>query len=310
MHELTPSRASLEQASDWLLELQAEPARFEEFDHWLHASPEHLSAWAQVNRAWSAIEQPSTTAHWPASTAVVQLKASRRKWSMLAAACVCVIAVGVAWLNNPDWQADYHTGMGETRVVQLSDGSQLTLAARSAVDVDYSGNTRHITLLSGEALFDVVHDARRPFQVDASNVVIRVLGTSFDVARSETGTKVEVREGAVGVSANGSPYRLGAGQRLWFDALQGSVQQTAIAPDEVATWVSGQQFFENATVQEVVEQLRKYQRGWIVIGDDALGQKRVTGLYDLRDTQRALQALAKPIGGTLVRYSPLLTVLQ
>ncbi|MCQ2995321.1 FecR family protein [Pseudomonas syringae] len=310
MHELTPSRASLEQASDWLLELQAEPARFEEFDHWLHASPEHLSAWAQVNRAWSAIEQPSTTAQWPAATQVTQLKPSRRKWSMLAAACVCVIAVGVAWLNNPDWQADYHTGTGETRVVQLSDGSQLTLAARSAVDVDYSGNTRHITLLSGEALFDVAHDARRPFQVDASNVVIRVLGTSFDVARSETGTKVEVREGAVGVSANGSPYRLGAGQRLWFDALQGSVQQTAIAPDEVATWVSGQQFFENATVQEVVEQLRKYQRGWIVIGDDALGQKRVTGLYDLRDTQRALQALAKPIGGTLVRYSPLLTVLQ
>lgn len=310
MHELTPSRTSLEQASDWLLELQAEPARFEEFDHWLHASPEHLSAWAQVNRAWSAIEQPSTTAHWPAATAVVQLKASRRRWSMLAAACVCVIAVGVAWLNNPDWQADYHTGTGETRVVKLNDGSQLTLAARSAVDVDYSGNTRRITLLSGEALFDVVHDARRPFQVDASNVVIRVLGTSFDVARSETGIKVEVREGAVGVSANGSPYRLGAGQRLWFDAVQGSAQQTAIAPDEVATWVSGQQFFENATVQEVVEQLRKYQRGWIVIGDDALGQKRVTGLYDLRDTQRALQALAKPIGGTLVRYSPLLTVLK
>ncbi len=310
MHELTPSRASLEQASDWLLELQAEPARFEEFDHWLHASPEHLSAWAQVNRAWSAIEQPSTTAHWPAATAVVQLKPSRRRWSMLAAACVCVIAVGVAWLNNPDWQADYHTGTGETRVVKLNDGSQLTLAARSAVDVDYSGNTRRITLLSGEALFDVVHDARRPFQVDASNVVIRVLGTSFDVARSETGIKVEVREGAVGVSANGSPYRLGAGQRLWFDAVQGSAQQTAIAPDEVATWVSGQQFFENATVQEVVEQLRKYQHGWIVIGDDALGQKRVTGLYDLRDTQRALQALAKPIGGTLVRYSPLLTVLK
>ncbi|MCD5979574.1 FecR family protein [Pseudomonas quasicaspiana] len=310
MHELKPSRASLEQASDWLLELQAEPARFEEFDHWLHASPEHLSAWAQVNRAWSAIEQPSTTAHWPAATAVVQLKPSRRRWSMLAAACVCVIAVGVAWLNNPDWQADYHTGTGETRVVKLKDGSQLTLAARSAVDVDYSGNTRRITLLSGEALFDVVHDARRPFQVDASNVVIRVLGTSFDVARSETGIKVEVREGAVGVSANGSPYRLGAGQRLWFDAVQGSAQQAAIAPDEIATWVSGQQFFENATVQEVVEQLRKYQHGWIVIGDDALGQKRVTGLYDLRDTQRALQALAKPIGGTLVRYSPLLTVLK
>lgn len=310
MHELTPSRASLEQASDWLLELQAEPERFEEFDHWLHASPENLSAWAQVNRAWSAIEQPSTAVHWPRPAKVAPLSPSRRKWSMLAAACVCVIALGAAWLNNPDWQADYHTGTGEIRVVQLDDGSQLTLAARSAVDVDYSGNTRHITLLSGEALFDVVHDARRPFQVDARDVVIRVLGTSFDVARTEAGIKVEVREGAVGVSANGTPHRLAAGQRLWLEAARGSALQTAIAPDEVATWVSGQQFFENATVQEVVEQLRKYQRGWIVIGDDALGQKRVTGLYDLHDTQRALQALVKPIGGKVEQYSPLLTLLK
>lgn len=310
MHELTPSRASLEQASEWLLDLQAEPARFEEFDHWLHASPEHLSAWAQVNRAWSAIEQPSTIAHWPAPTEVTRLKPSRRNGSMLAAACVCVIALGAAWLNNPDWQADYHTGTGETRVVQLADGSQMTLAARSAVDVNYSGDTRQITLLSGEVLFDVVHDANRAFQVDANKVVVRVLGTSFDVAHSEAGIKVEVREGAVGVNASGTPYRLSAGQRLWLDANQGSGQQSEIAPDDVATWVSGQQFFENATVQEVVEQLRNYQHGWIVIGDDALGQKRVTGLYDLRDTQRALQALAKPVGGTVVQYSPLLTVLK
>jgi transmembrane sensor len=310
VHELTPSRTSLEQASDWLLDLQAEPARFEEFDHWLHASPEHLSAWAQVNRAWSAIEQPSTKAHWPAPAEVAQLKPSRRKWSMLAAACVCVIALGAAWLNNPDWQADYHTGTGETRVVQLADGSQVTLAARSAVDVDYSGNTRQVTLLSGEALFDVVHDAHRPFQVDARDVVVRVLGTSFDVARTEAGIKVQVREGAVGVNSNGTPYRLGAGQMLWLDAAQGSAQQSAIAPDEVATWLSGQQFFENATVLEVVEQLRKYHRGWIVIGNDALGQKRVTGLYDLQDTQRALQALAKPVGGKVEQYSPLLTVLK
>lgn len=310
MHELTPSSASLEQASDWLLHLQAEPARFEEFDHWLHASPEHLTAWAQVNRAWSAIEQPTTTAHWPAPAEVVPLKPSRRNWAMLAAACVCVIALGAAWLNNPNWQADYHTGTGETRVVKLADGSQLTLAAQSAVDVDYSGKTRQITLLSGEALFDVVHDARRPFQVDADKVVVRVLGTSFDVARSDAGIKVEVREGAVGVDANGTPYRLSAGQRLWLDTRQGDAEQTAISPDEVATWVSGQQFFENATVLEVVQQLRKYQRGWIVMGEDALAQKRVTGLYDLRDTQRALQALARPIGGKVEQYSPWVTVLK
>ena len=310
MHELMPSKASLEQASEWLLDLQAEPARFEEFDHWLHASPEHMPAWAQVNRAWAALEQPSTSSQWPQTAPVVPLKPARRNWAMLAAACVCVIALGAVWLNNPDWRADYRTGTGEIRVVQLEDGSQLTLAAQSAVDVDYRGNTRLITLLSGEALFDVVHDASRPFQVDADNVVVRVLGTSFDVARSAAGISVDVSEGAVGVNANGTPYRLGAGQRLWLDANRSQARQSAIAPEEVATWVSGQQFFQNATVLEVVEQLRKYHSGWIVIHDKTLENKRVTGLYDLRDTQRALNALASPIGARVEHYSPLLSVLR
>jgi transmembrane sensor len=156
----------------------------------------------------------------------------------------------------------------------------------------------------------VVHDASRPFQVDADDVVVRVLGTSFDVARSDAGVNVDVREGAVGVTANGTPYRLSAGQRLWLDADHVQARQSTIAPDEVATWVSGQQFFDNATVLEVVEQLRKYQSGWIIISNKALEQKRVTGLYDLRDTSRALQALASPIGATVEHYSPLLNVLR
>ncbi|WP_241666041.1 FecR family protein [Pseudomonas canadensis] len=310
MHDLMPSKASLEQASDWLLDLQAEPARFEEFDHWLHASPDHLSAWAQVNRAWAAIDQPSSSAQWPQSAHVTPIKAPPRKWSILAAACVCIVALGATWLSKPDWRADFHTGTGETRVVQLDDGSQLTLAAQSAVNVDYRGDTRRVTLLSGEALFDVVHDASRPFQVDVDTVVVRVLGTSFDVARNAAGVRVDVREGAVGVNSNGTPYRLAAGQRLWLDANSRIANHSAVAPDEVATWVSGQQYFENATVLEVVEQLRRYQHGWIVIGNEALGQTRVTGLYDLRDTQRALHALASPIGATVKQYSPLLSVLQ
>ncbi|KTB90694.1 hypothetical protein AO073_21975 [Pseudomonas syringae ICMP 11293] len=305
-----PSKASLEQASAWLLDLQAEPARFEEFDQWLHASSDHFNAWAQVNRAWAAIEQPSSSAQWPQPEHVTPIKASPRKWSMLAAACVGIVALGAVWLSSPDWRADFHTRTGETRVVQLDDGSQLTLAAQSAVSVDYRGDTRRVTLLSGEVLFDVVHDASRPFQVDVDAVVVSVLGTSFDVARSAAGVRVDVREGAVGVNSNGTPYRLAAGERLWLGTNSLVASQSAVTPDDVATWVSGQQYFENATVLEVVEQLRKYQNGWIVIGNEALGQKRVTGLYDLRNTQRALHALASPTGAKVEQYSPLLSVLR
>lgn len=323
MDNASPSPASLSQASEWLLVLEADPARFEAFDQWLHAAPEHFAAWAQVNRAWAALESAApgsalsgaATRRSPAPrVASAQLRhtarSRRSRMALLAAACVCALAVGAAWLGNPAWRADYHTGMGERRVVQLADGSRVTLAARTAINIDYQASERHIELLRGEALFEVAHDAQRPFQVNVGAASVRVLGTVFDVAQSAAGLKVEVREGAVGVRAAGQTYRLAAGQRLWLDGADSHAQPSAIAPDEVANWVDGQQFFDNAPVSEVVEQLRHYQHGWIVIGSDALGQQRVTGLYDLRDPQRALQALMAPLGGHVVQYSPLLTVLE
>lgn len=326
MDNVTPSPASLSQASEWLLALEADPAQFEAFDHWLHAAPEHFEAWAQVNRAWTALTPaaPDATkptvanaapgasaspAFSPVSPTARQRRSGSRR-AQLAAACLCAIAIGIAWLGEPAWRADYHTGMGESRRVQLADGSRVTLAAQTAINIEYQGRERRIELVRGEALFEVAHDVQRPFQVSIGTASVRVLGTVFDVAQSSAGLKVEVREGAVGVRSTGQTYRLTAGQRLWLETQDGRAQQSVIAPDEVATWVDGQQFFENARVSEVVEQLRRYQHGWIVIGSEALGQQRVTGLYDLRDPQRALQALMASLDGQVAHYSPLLTVLE
>ena len=305
MHDAHPPRnvsaRSLEDAGQWLLDLQAHPERFEEFDRWLHSDEAHFEAWAQVNRAMNALDQqaPTTHEHWPRPT--------RARLPWLAAACISVLAVGAALVFNPAWRADYSTATAETREVVLGDGSRLTLAPQSSVNVTVDGAQRQVTLIQGEVFFDVVHDAQKPFEVRSDDDVVRVLGTAFDVARSHNGLAVEVRDGSVGVNKQ---YRLSAGQRLWIDRQQGTAMQSSVAPTEVAGWINGTQFFENVSVAQVVEQLERYQRGWIVINDPALASKRVTGLYDLRDTRRALQALVAPIGGEVREYSPLLMVIS
>lgn len=300
------SAKSLEDAGQWLLELQDHPQRFDDFDRWLHSDPEHFEAWAQVNHAWEALAQnpATTTQHWPQAPAPVAIRRPRRQW--LAAACISALAVSAALVFNPAWRADYSTATGETREVTLSDGSRLTLAAQSAVNVSYNDQQREVTLVQGEVFFDVMHDARKPFEVRSDNDVIRVLGTAFDVARRDNGLSVEVSEGTVGVNRQ---YRLSAGQRLWIDRKSGIASQSLVVPAEVAGWINGTQFFENVSVAQVVEQLDRYQQGWIVIDDPALAQKRVTGLYDMRDTRRALQALVAPINGEVRQYSSLLTVI-
>ena len=304
----TVSAKSLEDAGQWLLDLQHQPERFEDFDRWLHSNDEHFEAWAQVNRAWEALAaQPaSTEQHWPQAPSNVTPLRPHARLPWLAAACVSALAVCAALVLNPGWRADYSTSTAQTREVTLSDGSRLTLAPQSAVNVTFNDHLRQVTLVQGEVFFDVAHDAQKPFEVRSEEAVIRVLGTAFDVAQRNAGLSVEVREGTVGVNQH---YRLGAGQRLWIDRKTGNATQSRVIPAEVAGWINGVQFFENASVAQVVEQLDHYQRGWIVINDPALANKRVTGLYDMRDTQRALQALVAPIGGEVRQYSPLLTVI-
>ena len=304
----TVSAQSLEDAGQWLLDLQQQPERFEEFDRWLHSHEEHFEAWAQVNRAWEALgsHSPSTEQQWPQAPSNVTTLTPRARLPLLAAACISALAVCAALVLSPNWRTDYSTGTAQTREVTLSDGSRLTLAPQSAINVSFDDHQRQVTLVQGEVFFDVVHDASKPFEVRSEEAVIRVLGTAFDVAQREAGLSVEVRDGTVGVNKQ---YRLGAGQRLWIDRNTGNATQSLVMPDEVAGWIKGAQFFENASVAQVVEQLDRYQRGWIVINDPALANKRVTGLYDMRDTRRALQALVAPIGGEVRQYSPLLTVI-
>lgn len=304
MHNAHPPRnvsaRSLEDAGQWLLDLHAQPERFEEFDRWLHSDNEHFEAWAQVNRAMDTLDEqaPTTQEHWPRATR------SRLPW--LAAACISALAVGAALVANPVWRADYSTATAETREITLSDGSRLTLAPQSAINVSFNGRLRQVTLMQGEVFFDVVHDPQKPFEVRSDDTVVRVLGTAFDVARSQDGLAVEVRDGTVGVNKE---HRLTAGQRLWLDRQSGKATQSSVAPSEVAGWINGAQFFENVSVAQVVEQLERYQRGWIVINDPALANKRVTGLYDMRDTRHALQALVAPIRGEVHEYSPFLMVI-
>ncbi|MGN2406685.1 FecR family protein [Pseudomonas syringae] len=306
----------LEQATEWLLLLESQPERLEEFNDWLIAAPEHLDAWALVNDAWEALrQQPATTQmQWPKPVASAENRTRsnrRRRWfPYAAAASLAAVAITMTLTLDSSWLADYSTGIAQIREVQLEDGSRLTLAPKSAIDVSFKDGIRHVELLAGEVFFQVSHDASRPFQVDANGVSVRVLGTAFDVSLQESRIKIEVREGAVGVNDGQHPYRLGAGQGLNLDHSTGVATTISIKPEEVASWASGRQFFENATVAQVIYELRRYHRGWIVIADHELADTRVTGLYDLRETQRALQALTEPMGAQVTEYSPLVLVLR
>ncbi|MBK8494316.1 MAG: FecR family protein [Chitinophagaceae bacterium] len=71
---------------------------------------------------------------------------------------------------------------GSRTKIQLPDGSQVWVNSGSSLTYEdnFNGSTREVHL-NGEAYFDVVKDASRPFIVHTTGIDIRVLGTAFNV---------------------------------------------------------------------------------------------------------------------------------
>lgn len=327
-HETDPL---LEEAADWLLRLQEaphDPATAGQFEAWLARSPEHAAAWGKIGRAWRLVgevppeheaawrngrQSPSAGRRTPPARAV---RTGAPNWrrrtvgAIAAAACAAFIVLAAPSLMLRI-EADHMTGTAESRVIALADGSSVTLAAGSAIAANIDSGSRNVKLLAGEVFFDVARDAERPFTVRAGEVIVTVLGTAFDMQLSAKAATVQLAHGSVEVGYGGTgTARLSPGEMISIDRQTGDMSRSAIAQDDIAAWRNGRLFVADATIGSVVEQLQRYHPAWIKVLDGDLARARVTGLYDLRDPDRALRALVEPHGGHVRTVSPYLRVLS
>jgi len=108
------------------------------------------------------------------------------KWSLAAAAVIVVLGAG--WLilsrNKPvtDKQTIVASGRDSRSTMTLPDGSIVRLNAKSKVSYGEGfGKTTREVFLTGEAYFEVTHNANVPFIVHTEEADIKVLGTKFNV---------------------------------------------------------------------------------------------------------------------------------
>lgn len=92
----------------------------------------------------------------------------------------------------------FSTNVGEQASFTLSDGTHIQLNTDSLVKVNYSLGQRGLTLLNGEARFDVAKDKNRPFTVTVDDNSFTALGTIFNVQKnSDNVMELVVTEGKV-----------------------------------------------------------------------------------------------------------------
>ncbi|MDZ7928230.1 MAG: FecR family protein [Agrobacterium sp.] len=300
-----------EEAANWLIRLQKgspEPRLKAEFDRWLTASSENRVAWERTCRIWKnlGLVEPAFKNLWedaPHQPDMAGKQASRRGWSVwhyagmaVAAASLCLTVLFVSAFFF-QIKADYQTGTAENRIITLEDGSRVQLAAASALSTDFAGGRRTVNVLKGEAFFDVVPDSARPFVVRTKNLTVQVLGTAFDIDMTDGVTQVALVHGSVEASfRNAPPARLVAGEMLVVDA-SGAIRKKTVAVEDIGGWRKGELSVVDATVGSVVEQIQRYHPAWLAMADKTLAEQRVTGVFNLRDPDRALEALVKPYKG-------------
>lgn len=308
---------------DWLLRLGdplCPPAERHAFDAWLKLSTFHRDAWNRACRTWEVMGEtvPVNAPAWqePQPVRTYPSRRSARRW-VISTGATALAASLMAFVFLPSliirYQSDYRTGTSETREINLSDGSIVSLGAESALAIDYSGSERRVRLLSGEAYFEVKRDVDRPFVVDAGgDMKVKVTGTSFDVNLTPQTASVQLAEGSVDMVSirTGGAMRLRPGDAVSVDRDNGEISRSSVDIDAIASWRGGKLFVQDVPIRAVVAEIQRYHPSWITLASGELGEHRITGLYDLSNPDRALEALVSPYGAKVHHVSPYLRVLS
>ncbi|WP_437880197.1 FecR family protein [Pseudomonas sp. LRF_L74] len=296
------------QASAWHFRLQAEDVSEQDrrdFAIWLQQGEAHSLAWDEAQTLLAAL--------MPAAREVYHTAPARRRqtWPWATAAAL-LLALGLAWQTPwPDrLRADYYTAVGASRTVELADGSRIELNTDAALRVELSGAERRVELLRGEAWFDVAHDVSRPFVVESDGLQVRVLGTQFDVVREADHTRVRLAQGRVEASVKGgSPVVLAPGQSVALERGQLS-SLSDFDPAQAFAWRQRQLVFRQQALGEVIAELNRYWPGRLLVADQALESRPVSGVFEIDKPEAVLRALQLTLGLQVEHYTPYLTVLR
>jgi transmembrane sensor len=241
---------------------------------WLSGSSLNRVAYLRLKAAWQRADRLA------ALKAPLPARPKARIWMQPAAVAIAaslVLLAGAGWFffqHNLPAGRDYATGIGERQAVLLADGSQIELNTNTRLHAEVTKMGRIVTLESGEAYFDVVHDAERPFTVNAGNKRITDLGTKFSVFRKDDDVRVVVQEGRVQVEQIGqslaSPLVAQAGREV---ISKGSETLLTSKPDhEISndlSWRHGVLIFNQQNLAEVAEQFNRYNRRHIEVAGSA-----------------------------------------
>lgn len=317
MAEMTPDADRLlDEAIDLVIRLQTapdNPVALEMIRAWRARGPQHERVWAQVSDVHGM--SGKVLADRRKADRRRSLAPSRRQFILGGAVGLGALAAGS--LLGPGAilraRADHVTAKGEIRRIALPDGSVATLGPDSAITVAFGAGEREVTLLQGMSFFEVSPEGSRPFQARSGPVAAIARGTAFDMSSDAGIVSLAIDAGTVETridAAAAMTLRLGAGDWMSFDPASEASERGHREPGQAGSWRENLIVAEREPVAALVARIGRWVPGRILIADPSIGAVRVSGLFDLGDPRRALEAAVLPAGGRVRQASSFLTVIS
>ena len=167
---------------------------------------------------------------------------------------------------------------GEYQVV-LADGTKVWLnsASRLIYPQSFMGKERRV-VLSGEAFFDVAHDAERPFIVETSRMNVKVLGTRFNVNDYDDNEEVSTTlvNGSVEIVSGGQEvFRLVPGEQAY--GKENELEKREVNVRLYTSWIDGKFLFNNTELEEIAKQISRWYDVEIFFSNESVKKVRFTG---------------------------------
>ena len=209
------------------------------------------------------------------------------------------------------------TPIGEQKSFTMSDGTHIQLNTNTIVEVAYTSSFRQLTLVQGEARFDVAKDKSRPFTVTSGKKSFTALGTIFNVQKSsDNEMELMVTEGKVLITKSNETLEvikktlLTANEKTKQSDLSGilviSGEKAVIAKhietpiqkislDQIQrdlAWQQGMLIFDGEPLAKALSEVSRYTSNQFKISDPQIAQMKVSGYFKANDVDGLLASLS------------------
>ncbi|SFD18982.1 FecR family protein [Pseudoalteromonas denitrificans] len=320
-----------EQASLWISRMDRGLSLEEknEFSVWINQSEYHKDTLYQLAKLWDDLTVLNELSDlFPLES---KTKSTQNKFIpiAIAASFIAIMFTSSAYfldgslfpiLSNTQKTAQikqYQTKIGEQISFSMPDGTNVRLNTNSTIKVAYTAKHRQISLLKGEARFDVAKDKTRPFTVSTDKKSFTALGTIFNVQNTKNNElELLVTEGKVLISDTDSILKtttlndiVASFTNLSHDNLPGTVVNSGeksvvknnmqlitdkISLDQIQrelAWQQGMLIFDGEPLNKALLEVARYSNTQFEINDTNLSHLKISGYFKAGDIEGLLESL-------------------